>query len=98
MVAVGGRGGTGGRGGGNPGAAGGFGARATADIPVTPGQVLFVRVGGPGANGKSGGPRGNVAGGFNGGGDSGDASDNSGGARLTFAPWPPGTRAPCCRG
>lgn len=47
VVAVGGRGGTG-DGDLSPG---GFGARATADLPVTPGQVLYIEVAGNGGNG-----------------------------------------------
>ena len=47
--------------------AGGFGGRATATIPVTPGEVLEVNVGGGGANGMP--FIGSSAGGFNGGGD-----------------------------
>src|SRR5262249_42775645 len=59
--AVGGRGGMG-----DGGAVGGFGAHATADLPVTAGQVLFVLVGG---NGNAGQEMANTsAGGFNGGG------------------------------
>jgi hypothetical protein len=64
--AVGARGGAGGP----TGAAGGFGAVATADLPVTPGQVLFVNVGGNG---------GVVSPGFNGGGSGGDGANNDGG-------------------
>ena len=48
----------------------GFGARIEADLPVTPGQVLFIEVGGTGADG--GGVGGGGAGGFNGGGSSND--------------------------
>jgi hypothetical protein len=63
VVAVGARGGIG-TGSGSPG---GMGARVTADLSVTPGQILFVEVGGNGDNGagNSGGK-----GGFNGGGES----------------------------
>jgi len=46
------------------------GARASADIEVTPGQALYVEVGGVGGNGTVAG--GGGAGGFNGGGDGGD--------------------------
>jgi Glycine rich protein len=49
------------------GGPGGLGASVEADLPVTPGQVLYVEVGGTGANGSAGG-----AGGFNGGGASND--------------------------
>src|SRR5262249_30367071 len=59
-VLVGGRGGTGASSSSN----GGFGARATGDIPVTPGQGLFIFVGGNGANGSTGtGGNGGVHGG-----------------------------------
>ncbi len=54
--------------------AGGFGARATADLAVTPGQVLIIVVGGPGANGSTGT---GGTGGFNGGGTGGNAGDVS---------------------
>jgi hypothetical protein len=66
-IAVGGRGGTGASNGGG----GGFGALATADLPVTPGQVLYVEVGG---NGPSDGSAG-----FNGGGTGGAGSSAAGG-------------------
>jgi glycine rich protein len=72
VIAVGGRGGTG------AGAqvGGGFGAVAIANLPVDPGQVLFVNVGENGGDGSfsSGG-----AGGFNGGGSSTDNGDRGGG-------------------
>lgn len=72
VIAVGGQGGTGG---GAPNA-GGFGAVAIANLPVDPGQTLFVNVGGNGedAFGNSGG-----AGGFNGGGSSGEPAGDRGG-------------------
>ncbi|MBD0275778.1 MAG: hypothetical protein ICV73_28105, partial [Acetobacteraceae bacterium] len=78
VVAVGGRGGRGGTyQGGPPTVAGGFGARQTATISVTPGQVLYVEVGGNGANGN-----GSLysAGGFNGGGMGGPTETNPTGA------------------
>jgi glycine rich protein len=72
VLAVGGRGGNGMM----SGTGGGFGARTTVDLPVTPGQVLAIEVGGNGANGSNamGG-----AGGFNGGGAGGDQLMNPGG-------------------
>jgi hypothetical protein len=82
VVAIGGKGGAGDES--QPGAIGGFGAMASGDIAVTPGQTLFVEVGGNGAtatNGSSGAPG---AGGFNGGavggvGDAGVNDDGGGG-------------------
>ncbi len=73
---------------------GGLGGRATAIVPVTPGETLVVRVGGRGTDSDI--PNGTVAeadgdvsvadvtvavfgpGGFNGGGDGGDTSDDAG--------------------
>ena len=69
VVAVGGRGGTGAA----NSNSGGFGARATADLAVTPGQLLFVEVGG---NGSDGSAAAGGAGGFNGGGSGGNSGDN----------------------
>ena len=75
MVAIGGRGGDGApRGDELPGGTGGFGAIVSADISVTPGQLLYVEVAGNGADATSGG-----AGGFNGGGEGGEASETGGG-------------------
>jgi len=54
---------------------GGRGATATADLVVTPGQILGVFVGGPGGTGEEEGN----AGGFNGGGKGGDARGLAGG-------------------
>jgi Glycine rich protein len=73
VIAVGGKGG-GGKGGEAQTGVGGLGAIASADLPVTPGQVLFVEVGTNGANstGQTGG-----AGGFNGGGSGGDAGERA---------------------
>jgi hypothetical protein len=66
----------GGSGGGAGGAApGGFGGRASGDLSVTPGQVLFVEVGGNGGSGSGSG-----AGGFNGGGAGGSGTGGGGGA------------------
>jgi Divergent InlB B-repeat domain len=48
---------------------GGFGAQASADIAVTPGELLYVEVGGNGSDGNADGTGG--AGGFNGGGAGG---------------------------
>jgi hypothetical protein len=63
-----------------PGGEGGFGARLEADLPVEPGQVLFVEVGGRGEDGSPIGTGGG-AGGFNGGGSSnpGDVHTAGGG-------------------
>ena len=68
VVAIGGRGGVGRPDGGG---LGGFGAIATADVSVTPGQVLYIEVAGNGS-----GPSGATAGklGVNGGGTGGDGS------------------------
>lgn len=55
---------------------GGLGGRATATIPVTPGEVLQVNVGGQGAQGTIGT---GGAGGFNGGGAGGAAGSSGGG-------------------
>jgi hypothetical protein len=89
-VAIGGRGGTGGQ----SGAAGGFGATATADIPVTAGQVLFIEVAGNGSAavlGASG------TAGFNGGGAGGASGDatlgaggGGGGGATDIRTTPPG--------
>jgi len=62
---------------GAPGAGGGAGARATRDVTVWPGQVLWVGVGTPGSGSSGGWPAAGGAGGFNGGGDGG--SGGSGG-------------------
>jgi hypothetical protein len=76
VVAVGGRGGAGG----GSGPAGGFGARVSADLAVTPGQLLYIDVG---TNGLAGSfaPvfNGGGLGGFNGGGG-GIAGGSGGGA------------------
>jgi hypothetical protein len=74
VIAVGGEGGTGGGCLANCGGARGFGALASADLPVTPGEVLYVEVAGNGALGDSGGP-----GGFNGGGAGGAGLSCNGG-------------------
>ena len=81
VVVVGGHGGAGGAADPVPG---GLGAVATADIAVSPGQVLYVEVGGNGASDSSGG---HSVGGFNGGGDGGapaasDAAGSGGGASI----------------
>jgi glycine rich protein len=66
----------GGSGGGDGlGTPGGFGARASADLSVSPGQVLYVEVGGNAGSGLGSG-----AGGFNGGGAGGSGSGGGGGA------------------
>ena len=80
VVAVGGRGGPNGS-----LASGGFGATASADLPVSPGQVLYVEVGGSGA---AGGPSGSGAGmngegGFDGGGAGGQGPYSGGGGGAT---------------
>jgi hypothetical protein len=78
VVAVGGRGGAGA----DSGAAGGFGALATSDVSVTPGQVLYIEVGGNGSDGccKEGmGPGPGGEGGFNGGGAGGTGGPGGGG-------------------
>lgn len=80
MVAIGGRGGAGADAGGK-GGQGGFGAVATADVPVTPGQVLYIEVA---TNGFDGGPCSGIGcvlvglGGFNGGGNAGRAESSGG--------------------
>ncbi|MFT4264522.1 MAG: glycine-rich protein, partial [Nocardioides sp.] len=80
--AVGGRGDAGAYGGG----AGGYGASVSADLSVTPGQVLYIEVGG---NGQG------VTGGFNGGGAGGTGVDNGGGgggaSDIRLAPRAAGT-------
>jgi hypothetical protein len=64
VIAIGGKGGDGVPSGSSaPGGSGGYGAMVSADLAVTPGQILYVEVGGNGADGAQGG-----AGGFNGGG------------------------------
>jgi hypothetical protein len=68
-------GGTGGAGYG-PGGAGGTAARVEGDVPVTPGQALYVEVGGNGGTGAM--PSGGT-GGFNGGADGGDGGAYGGG-------------------
>jgi len=70
-VAIGGRGGTGA----TAPAAGGFGGVATADLKVTPGEILLVNVGGNGGS-PTGAPGG--AGGYNGGGAGGNSGDPAG--------------------
>jgi hypothetical protein len=77
VVAVGGRGGIGHPG--SPAVPGGFGARATADLAVTPGQVLYVEVAGNGgdASGATAGPAGINGGAV--GGSSGDITYPGGG-------------------
>jgi hypothetical protein len=67
VVAVGAKGGVG-EGTVSAGGAGGFGAVATADLAVSPGQILHVYVGGTGSEANGGTPS---AGGFNGGGAGG---------------------------
>ena len=64
-IAVAGKGGAGGTGG-APGGAGGFGALVSADLAVTPGQVLYIEVGGNGSTGST-----SASAGFNGGGGGG---------------------------
>jgi hypothetical protein len=59
----------GGVGGAEGSTAGGFGAKATADVAVHPGEKLYVEVGGDGSAGTR--ELGNAAGGFNGGGSGG---------------------------
>jgi Glycine rich protein len=73
VVAVGGRGGNG------LDASGGFGAIATADLSVTPGQLLDVEVAGNGTGAASNGP-GADGGGFNGGGGAPAGGGGGGGA------------------
>jgi hypothetical protein len=75
VVAVGGRGGTGGL----ATDVGGFGAIATADLPVSAGQVLYVEVAGNGAAGYTSSGS-TVPGGFNGGGTGGINGGGGGGA------------------
>ena len=70
VVAVGARGGAGG----SSGGAGGFGGLVSADLVVTPGQVLYVEVGGNGLSGDAGGTAG-----FNGGGPGGSGPGCDGG-------------------
>jgi hypothetical protein len=74
VVAIGGRGG---RGGGSTAssAPGGFGAVATADISVTPGEILLVNVGGNGGDGGAPQPGSPGAAGYNGGGAGGTSGD-----------------------
>jgi hypothetical protein len=73
VVAIGGRGGSGA---GPSSAPGGFGGVATADLSVTPGEVLVVNVAGNGGNGGGGGqPGAEGAGGFNAGGAGGRSGD-----------------------
>jgi hypothetical protein len=57
-------------------AVGGFGAKATGDLPVTAGQLLYIEVAGNGSFSPTGWP---VAGGFNGGGASSGPGGASGG-------------------
>lgn len=79
IVAIGGKGSAGSFG----GAAGGFGAVATSDLPVTPGQVLYVEVASGGGSSAtsagSGGFDGGAAGGTGGGGSGTDGSGGGGG-------------------
>ena len=73
VVAIGGRGG---RGSGPSSAPGGFGGVMTADLSVTPGEVLVVNVAGNGGDGGGGGQAGaEGAGGFNAGGAGGRSGD-----------------------
>jgi hypothetical protein len=79
-LAVGGRGGAGYS---NP-ASGGFGAKIVADLPVTPGQVLYIEVAGNGGNGviAPGGIENSMSGGtagINGGGAGGGGASGGGG-------------------
>jgi hypothetical protein len=72
---------------------GGFGAVATADIPVTPGQTLYVEVGGSGGRGQA---VGGGTGGFNGGGSAGNSHGGGGGGASdvrTISRGSPGTLA-----
>lgn len=72
------------------GAAGGFGAVASADLPVTAGELLYVEVGGD-CTGNGGG--------YNGGGSTGMfVTSGGGGAGLTRAPFPRWRRHPWHRG
>lgn len=68
-IAIGGRGGDG-----DTGGPGGYGAVVSADLPVTPGQTLYIEVGGNGKSGTEGG-----GGGFNGGGNGGEGAYTDGG-------------------
>ena len=73
VVAIGGRGG---RGAGPSSALGGFGGVMTADLSVTPGEVLVLNVAGNGGDGGGGGqPGAEGAGGFNAGGAGGRSGD-----------------------
>ncbi len=69
--------------GGDAGAAGGAAAAVSADLPVTPGEVLYVEVAGNGDSAADGG-----AGGFNGGGaaGAGDAAGGGGASDLRTLP------------
>jgi hypothetical protein len=72
VVAIGGRGGSGYA----QGPGGGSSAEVTADLSVTPGEVLYVEVGGPGGDGDVDSPG---DGGFNGGAAGGSGSGGGGG-------------------
>jgi hypothetical protein len=64
---------------------GGFGGTATADLAVSPGQVLYAEVGGNGTNGTDNvGVTGTGAGGANGGGAGGGGSVGPFGTTFTF--------------
>lgn len=76
VIAIGGHGGHGFDSAYNPGGSGGLGGKASADVPVRPGDVLVVAVGGDGQNG---GFAFSGDGGFNGGGDGGDHRTGGGG-------------------
>lgn len=76
VTAIGAHGGQGYAGNGVVGGVGGAGAAVIANLPVTPGEVLYVEVGGIGASGQ---PPGTDLGGFNGGGNSEDAALSDGG-------------------
>jgi hypothetical protein len=69
----------GGRGGDSVGALGGNGGKVTADLPVTPGTLLFVEVGG---NGSAGGFNGGGAGGSGFGGGAGGTGGGASDVRL----------------
>jgi len=76
VVAIGGRGGNG-----EASGAGGFGAIATADLPVAAGQVLYIEVAGNGGNASPG--TGGTAGVNGGGAGAGAAGGGGGGAPTT---------------
>jgi hypothetical protein len=68
-----------------PGGPGGFGARVTADLAVTPGEVLYVEVGGSGGGVANTADPGGV-GGFNGGGAGGSIGGGGGGGGSSLGP------------